>query len=118
MKKTLSISMGLLITTSLAFFNFTQPLTSKAETIKTQTTIAQSTAAVPTIPGYITGEGVRVRQSPSTTGQVLGYVSKSNHDIVAVTKVDYVPGWTQILNPFGSGYAYVSSQYIEYGSID
>jgi uncharacterized protein YgiM (DUF1202 family) len=68
--------------------------------------------------GYVSGDEVRVRSESNTgsSSKVYGYLYKKN--VVTVVSLKTINGFYQILNPFGSGYAYISAQYVYFGSID
>lgn len=83
----------------------------KNSTIQAKSAINTVTPNIITTPGHISGNGVRIRATASTSGTILGQVNSG--DTVAVTNAMYSASWVQIW--YNGRYAYVSAQYVYFG---
>lgn len=63
--------------------------------------------------GYITGDGVRFRSGPSTSGTTVYSTLKKNTVVTVVSTAD---GWTKIV--YNSKVGYVSANYVTTGTVD
>ncbi|MGI6315701.1 MAG: SH3 domain-containing protein [Christensenellales bacterium] len=63
--------------------------------------------------GYITGDGVRFRSGPSTSGTTIYSTLRKNTKVTVVSTAD---GWTKIV--YNSKVGYVSANYVTTGSLD
>ncbi|AAK80640.1 SH3 domain-containing protein [Clostridium acetobutylicum] len=118
MKKKLLIS-TLLVTGILASATFISPITSNAKTIGTKAKIIQPKIDYEfTECGYVTGNEVSVRADSNTDSEVYGYLYADNNDVVTIIDNTVENGFYLIKNPFGSGYAYISTDYVSEGSVD
>lgn len=75
--------------------------------------------AVPYGMYFITGNGVRVRASASTSGTILGVLYKDNNDIISITNISSDGNWVYGGTSIGiSGWVSISYVDIAGGPID
>ena len=60
--------------------------------------------------GICTGDYVRVREEPNTDSKILGRVHKG--DELALINETKNGNWYAIINPFGTGFAWISAKYV------